>query len=499
LHENGLVHRDIKPSNIIFVGGVPKLADIGLVADLDEAKSFVGTPGYIPPEGPGKPQADLYSLGKVLYEMSTGRDRQDFPQLPANLRELPDAALLVEFNEVLLDACESEVQKRYQSADEMRDDLGLLQLGRSVKKRHAHQRMWTHTRRAGFGLAILATVVAVTFVVHLWQPPTSQEARKRSTNSDANTLYDLGRNAYVKNTESGVAQAALYFQRAINVDTNFTLAQAALAASWCWPISDPSDNFRLLPRAKDIAESALAKDESLSEAHLAVGCYAFVKDWNFPKAEHHFQVAIRNDPQNPQPYEWYGQFLSSVGRTNEGVKQLRKAVELNPRSVTGNRFLGRGLLASRQYTAAIATSKKAWDLESKPTDLYWLGKALEADGQIQEAITAMERWGVLTGDPPGTAGTRAAELRHALEIGGAPCYYQKLYEILKRENAPRTEMAEASAIVGKNDEALDLLEQAFQLHDWKLLLLADLKTRAAWDGLRNTRRFRALLKDMNLE
>jgi eukaryotic-like serine/threonine-protein kinase len=59
LHTSGLVHRDIKPSNIIFVDGVPKLADIGLVADTSEAKSFVGTVGFIPPEGPGTPQADL--------------------------------------------------------------------------------------------------------------------------------------------------------------------------------------------------------------------------------------------------------------------------------------------------------------------------------------------------------------------------------------------------------------------------------------------------------
>src|SRR5262249_18507165 len=64
LHKNGLAHRDIKPSNIIFVNAVSKLADIGLVAGLDEARSYVGTEGYIPPEGPGTAQADLYSLGK---------------------------------------------------------------------------------------------------------------------------------------------------------------------------------------------------------------------------------------------------------------------------------------------------------------------------------------------------------------------------------------------------------------------------------------------------
>jgi serine/threonine protein kinase len=43
LHEQGLVHRDIKPSNIIFVKGIPKLADIGLVTSTTEAQSFVGT------------------------------------------------------------------------------------------------------------------------------------------------------------------------------------------------------------------------------------------------------------------------------------------------------------------------------------------------------------------------------------------------------------------------------------------------------------------------
>ena len=67
LHDQGLVHRDIKPSNVIFVDGQPKLADIGLVTNVGGSRSFVGTEGFIPPEGPGTPQADLYARGKLLY------------------------------------------------------------------------------------------------------------------------------------------------------------------------------------------------------------------------------------------------------------------------------------------------------------------------------------------------------------------------------------------------------------------------------------------------
>src|SRR6266702_3082531 len=139
LHRAQLVHRDIKPSNIIFVNGAPKLADIGLVTDIDEARSMVGTAGYIPPEGPGAPQADIFSLGKVLYEISLGKDRHEFPQLPPDLQTRPEYAALLELNEVVIKACESDPRKRYQSAAEMGLDLELLHAGKSVKRKRTRQ------------------------------------------------------------------------------------------------------------------------------------------------------------------------------------------------------------------------------------------------------------------------------------------------------------------------------------------------------------------------
>jgi serine/threonine protein kinase len=117
MHARGLTHRDIKPSNIIFVGGVCKLADIGLVAASGE-RTFVGTEGFVPPEGPGTPQADIYSLGKVLYEMSSGNDRMEFPEVPADLRD-DEWEFWMDLNRVICRACAPDLKERYENAEQL--------------------------------------------------------------------------------------------------------------------------------------------------------------------------------------------------------------------------------------------------------------------------------------------------------------------------------------------------------------------------------------------
>lgn len=128
MHQHGLAHRDVKPSNVIFVEGVPKLADIGLVAASGQ-RTFVGTEGFVPPEGPGDASADIYSLGMVLYEISTGKDRLEFPAVPQLTGDDVEKKKWRRLNTVVCKACAPSPKQRYSNAREMRSALLSLSTG----------------------------------------------------------------------------------------------------------------------------------------------------------------------------------------------------------------------------------------------------------------------------------------------------------------------------------------------------------------------------------
>ncbi len=179
LHRAGLLHRDIKPSNIILVGGMAKLADIGLVAEAGAELTFVGTEGFIPPEGPGTAAADLYALGKMFYEAFTGLDRMQFPSLPASPDNLVEMKALLELGAVANKACASEPARRYASAEELLADLALLHSGRSVQRLRQVESRLRRARRFGLAAAAAALVTGTASV--FVQAQRSRELRTRAT------------------------------------------------------------------------------------------------------------------------------------------------------------------------------------------------------------------------------------------------------------------------------------------------------------------------------
>lgn len=85
--------------------------------------TYLGTRGYIAPEGPGTAQGDIYSLGKVLYQAATGMESHLFPETPTRLMDDAHETGFLELFEVIAKACANETSQRYQTAAELHEAL----------------------------------------------------------------------------------------------------------------------------------------------------------------------------------------------------------------------------------------------------------------------------------------------------------------------------------------------------------------------------------------
>jgi serine/threonine protein kinase len=491
LHQHGLVHRDVKPSNIIFVSGVPKLADIGLVADVSEARSFVGTEGFIPPEGPGTPQADLYSLGKVLYEISTGKDRRYFPALPDELAE-EDAML--ELNAVILKACKTEPRDRYQSAEAMLHDLESLQRGKSIRRKRAAQQRLSIARNISLIGGALALLISAPALLKSLRGP-------KLANPEAVRLYELGRFYYNRLTDEDLDKCIKRMEQALQIDPQFTPAYVTLFEVSIWATTDLPFEKRV-ERQKEIATRLNRIAPDLGETHACISWVKWSED-DAQGAEEEIKRAIRLNPNYATAYAYYGCYLVWLGRVAEAPPYFARAREIDPASPVHATVSGFPFYALRQFDQAIAQFRKA--LEVNPNFGFahmWIGRASEAKGDYETAINEYEQIDLKTARDTAPVRGRYAALRKALREGSERGYWQKVLEFeLERQTknlleASRYEsLAMIYARLGEKEKALKQLEKEVETADYDIRL----KTEAAYDCLRGDPRFKALLKKAGLE
>jgi serine/threonine protein kinase len=358
LHEHALVHRDIKPANIIFVKGAPKLADIGLVCGTEGSQTHVGTPGYIPPEGTGSPPADLYSLGKVFYEMATGKKRSDFPDLPTDLRENANRDALLEFNEILLKACAADARQRYQSAQELEADLAILEMGRSVRSQRAAKRRWT-------ALKIAAAVITLAFVALFALNHKSAndvagsgvlERRAEAQSYLQNARIVAGRSSSHLEGKQNNPRVIELLEKAVALDPNSAEAHAELALAYTIRLFVYAPGEKNLQEKAYLAvERALSLNSNLPSAYLARGRLKWTPSHHFPHADaiDDFTHALNLDPKLGEARHYRGLVFIHVGLLDEGIADFLAAVAVNPGNNGAHYRIGETYLFGCQFQKAL--------------------------------------------------------------------------------------------------------------------------------------------------
>ena len=141
---------------------------------------------------------------------------------------------------------------------------------------------------------------------------------------------------------------------------------------------------------------AVKIDDQLPEAHISLALVRADYDWDWAGAESEFKRAIQLNANSATAHQWYGDFLTRMGRFEEAKLELKKAQELDPVLASHQyQSVGRQLYFARQYDAAIQQLQKTLDMDPKfvPAQ-HAIEAAYAQNGMYKEAVG--ERQNVLT-------------------------------------------------------------------------------------------------------
>jgi serine/threonine protein kinase/Tfp pilus assembly protein PilF len=498
LHRCGLVHRDVKASNVIFVGGMPKLADIGLVTSVDATRSLVGTEGYIAPEGPGTAQADLYSLGKVLYEISTGCDRKEFPTLPADIATRPDRGAFIELNAIVMRACQFDPDQRYANAKAMLAELELLHSGHSVQRKRALQHGWAVVLRATLVLFALAVSVAsVLILLRQFAGAAFPSDGPPSPDPDANRLCTKAMLDVRGDNYAAFPTAYTNFHRAIARDPNFARPYVGLLELRL------RETVPGLPpnRAEELRLCASKLNELAPHSAPAYCAQSIVSwyEWNHAQAKRFIDQAIKTDPKYEQGHTWYAYMLGQWGDPVASREQYKISQRLAPSKVTVYRGLSRTYYIERHYTNAVSWASIALEQEPHHVAAYGLLTGIYlALGDYTNAIESARKEHLLRGENPSETNQFYDALQRAFTAGGAPAYWQECWKHTERNlDEDCYSKAEIQMQLGNTDTAFAWLNKCYEAEmrqgPWHDSGLVELLVEQCWDGVHDDPRFKSLL------
>ncbi len=317
----------------------------------------------------------------------------------------------------------------------------------------------------------------------------------RAVNPEAYDAYLKGSQNWIKLTKPDLDTAEQYFDLALSRDPGYAAAYAGLALVWaCRQQMGYAPPSEAGPKAKAAARRALALDDSVAEAHFALAGVLTWTDWDFPGAGREWVRAVELNPNSPDALASYSHYLMIVGRPDEAMAQIRKALELDPFNVIVRTFYAVDLYCARRYDDAIVEARRGLRTQpDAPLALAALMWSLHEKKQYEEVIATAARY----------YAPWMPDVKEALERGYTETGYVGAWRKATEDEAAKhggepgvaNELAQTCAMLGDKACALDWLERASEARDPNVPYITCFPM---FDSLRSEPRFQALLRRMNL-
>jgi Tetratricopeptide repeat len=367
------------------------------------------------------------------------------------------------------------------------------------------------TRSRWPGRIVAATVLATALVTlmvswNAWREAVGKvwaktlPVRPKAANTPAADLYLKGRYFWNKRTPEDLEKAVDYFTQSIVADPGYAKAYVGLAD--CYGLLREfaaMPNSEAWPRALAAARKAVELDDSLAEAHSALGFDLFYGSLDLKGGEREFKRAVQLNPNYAEAHQWYATALMSVGRLAEASDEMARARELQPasRSILSDQGLllfyqgkqEQAIEQLRQVEAAEPAFRSAHTylsyiyLHSKDCRnfLSESRKAAESAHDATElAVVEAEEQGFAHGGWKGMLDGRLKIQKKFVSQGDYPQFL----------------VAETCSLLGKKREALDLLDASYGK---KELYMVTLPVDPALLSLRSEPDYRKLIGQLGLD
>jgi len=340
------------------------------------------------------------------------------------------------------------------------------------------------------------------------QLPPQAEQRLSGTprvNAQAHDAYLQGQQAWNLRDREGTARSIQQFQHAIEIDSNYAAAYAALARAYALsPVSGFMAASEAMPKARDAASRAIAVDDSLAEAHSMMGFVKAHYEYDWPAARQEFQKALQLNPSDSLAHLFYSNsYLSPLGRHEEAIAEMKTAIALDPFSARIQSFLGRTYVWARRYDDALAHLQNTTQMfPSFAIDHQRLAHLYAYREEYDKAISEETRARILAGEDPHAVLKLEDSMRHAVASRGPRGYWEKLLELSRQPDNPPEAYTTTDGLailyvrLGDKEKALQALEQGYkerQLH------MTEIGIEPAFDALRSEPRFQDLLHRIGLQ